>query len=153
MSNEELMKRRWEVIAAFPDNRNYEVGSILDRDWCRYINDDDESQGTISKISEFPHLFRELGWWEKRKIEDMPMYLKQTGMVDGADNPVPDWYLKVKKHFSAGNGEWRDDSINIFCTEKTETTIGVGGITYSSFEPATEDEYLSNIAKLKTVQK
>ena len=47
MTPEKLMKKRWEAIAAFPDNRNYEVGTILDRDWCRYVNDEDENEGGV----------------------------------------------------------------------------------------------------------
>lgn len=146
MSNEELLKKRWEVIAAFPNNRNYEVGSILDRDWCRYVNDEDESEGIVWKISDFPHLFKELGWWEKRKVEDMPAYVKQTDMVDGADNPLPDVYLKVKKHFSAGNGEWRDDSAHIFCADSYISPLQNCSYSYSGWLPATEQEYLSTLS-------
>jgi len=76
MSIEELLKPRWKVIVTFPDNRNYEVGSVLDRDWCRYVNDEDESEGVIWKISDFPHLFKKLEWWEERKVDDMPEYIK-----------------------------------------------------------------------------
>jgi hypothetical protein len=78
-------------------------------------------------------------------VADMPQYLKETGMIDDDDNPISDWYLKVKKHFNAGNGEWRDNSIRIFCTDDHINGWGFGNksMSYSYFEPATEAEYLA----------
>jgi len=136
MKIEELLKPRYKVVAEFPrmeDFEGCEVDNIIvaeDNMW--YEN--------------YPHLFKKLGWWEDRKREDMPMYLKRTGMVDDNDNPLPDWYLKVKKHFNYGNGEWRDNSVHIFCIDPSERTYGTG-LFYSEFEPCTEDEYLSNLVK------
>lgn len=85
MTQEQLMKPRWKVIAAFPDNRNYEVGSILDRDWCRYVNDEDESEGVVWRISDFPHLFKKLEWWEEREEKDMPEYVKWNSCNSGRE--------------------------------------------------------------------
>jgi len=137
MTTEELLKPRYKVIADYPKSL-YHVGDILNAGWRSedliYCDHDGP------RWRDYPHLFKKLEWWEDRKIEDMPEYLKQTGMVDGADNPIPDWYLKVKKHFNAGNGEWRDDSINIFCIDKCDRTIGTN-MSYSGFEPTTREEY------------
>ena len=149
MSTEELLKQRVKVIAPYP-NSPYMVGEILTEFFFDNgnsyfsVNDNEKtypdrviSSGTIN---ECPNIFRKMNWWEERELKDMPEYLKQTGMVDGADNPIPDWYLKVKKHFNAGNGEWRDDSINIFCIDKCDRTIGTN-MSYSGFEPTTREEY------------
>jgi hypothetical protein len=75
MSNEELLKPRYKVIADFPYNTFGEVGSILDRDWG--WNGDDEN-GFKHHISHYPHLFKKLQWWEERKQEGMPEYVKWT---------------------------------------------------------------------------
>jgi hypothetical protein len=137
-----LLKERFEVIADFPDNNYGPTGTILDRDWGSYP--DGEDNPPLWNISKFPHLFKKLEWWEKRKESEMPKYVKQTGMVDGNDKPIPDRYFKVKKHFSAGNGEWRDDSYRIFCIEKNESVLG-SYFNYSDYEPATEEEYLNSL--------
>jgi len=70
MTAENLLKPRWIVIADFP-NSDFKVGEIEDRDWCQYP-DGDDTQKPIWQISDFPHLFKKLNWWEHRKAEDMP---------------------------------------------------------------------------------
>ena len=57
MKAKELMKPRFEVIADFPNNHYGKVGTILDRDWARYP-DEDETKEAIWRISHFPHLFK-----------------------------------------------------------------------------------------------
>lgn len=73
---EELLKPRYKVIADYPDS-GFEVGSIEDRDWCRYENGEDESEGILWRISDYPHLFKKLEWWEERKIEELPKFVKR----------------------------------------------------------------------------
>jgi hypothetical protein len=75
MTTEELLKARYKVIAGYPDS-HYTIGTILDRNWCRYENDDEETGKIIWQLSDFPHLFKKLEWWEERKPEEMPEYLK-----------------------------------------------------------------------------
>jgi len=145
MNAKELLKDRFEIIANYPDNDFGDVGDILDRNWCKYPNGN-EQETPIWSISDFPNIFKKLEWWEKRKIEDMPMYLKQTGMVDCFNNPIPDRYLKVKKHWTMGNGEWRDDLCSVFCIEKNTEGLGYY-FGYSDYEPIDEDEYLSWLNK------
>lgn len=74
MTAQELLKPRFEVIADYPDSE-FKVGEIEDRDWMKYVNGEDETDGILWKISDFPHLFRKLNWWEHRKVEDMPKKL------------------------------------------------------------------------------
>jgi hypothetical protein len=74
MTAKELMNPRFEVIADFPDSHYGAIGTILDRDWAKYPNDD-ETQKAIWKISDFPHLFRKLNWWEKRTAKQIPKKL------------------------------------------------------------------------------
>lgn len=123
MSNDDLLKPRWKVIAAFPDNRNYEVGSILDRDWCRYVNDEDESEGVVWRISNFPHLFKKLEWWEERKEDELPKYV----IIKNKIIPVKKWLIE-------SNSVW----LNV---EYPDPSFMMGSKYYPSVFPATEEEY------------
>jgi len=58
-TDKELENQQFEVIADFPDNHFGVIGTILDRDWAKYPNDD-ETQKAIWRISDFPHLFRKI---------------------------------------------------------------------------------------------
>jgi hypothetical protein len=151
---QELLKPRYRVVADYPGSKGdigdilyqYEFETSVTGMYTFVSNLEIPLQGyniAPSVIDKYPHLFQKLEWWQERTIEGMPEYLKQTGMVDGAGNPIPDWYLKVKKHFSAGNGEWRDDSIHIFCTEDCLPgwPLAVRSMNYNGFEPATSEEY------------
>lgn len=71
----ELLKPRFKVIADFPDS-DYKVWNIEDRDWTKYVNGEDETDGVLWRISDFPHLFKKLEWWEERSQEEMPKYIK-----------------------------------------------------------------------------
>ena len=137
-----LLAPRYKVIAEWPDmSEDFEIGKILNGQ-AVYA-----TEHCKVRMSAFPHLFKKLEWWEERKVEEMPEYVKQTGIYSNG-KPLPDWYLKVKKHFNAGNGEWRDDSIKIFCAYPDNRSIGIS-MNYAGFEPTTEPEYLSYIEGLK----
>jgi hypothetical protein len=95
MKAEELMKPRFEIIANYPDNDFGKVGEILDRDWCKYINGNEE-EGIEWKISDFPHLFRKLNWWECRKIEDMPRRLICKAIPNDTEiMEIQEWDMKI----------------------------------------------------------
>ena len=92
MTTEELLKSRVKVIAPYP-NSPYKVGEIL----TEFFFDNGNSYFSVNKdektfpdrvinsrtINECPNIFRKMEWWEDRKIEDMPEYLKEecTGEV------------------------------------------------------------------------
>jgi len=94
MTAEELMKPRFEIVADFPDNHFGKVGTILDRNWSKYPNDD-ETQEPIWKLSDFPHLFRKLNWWEYRTLEQMPK--KVTSLLDDKKYvyEIEEWDIKL----------------------------------------------------------
>jgi len=80
MSTEELMKPRWKVIADFPGNQGtFNIGEII-------VGQDHWSgDGTFYTSphpfdafcpDEYPAIFKKLEWWEERKVEDIPDYLK-----------------------------------------------------------------------------
>jgi hypothetical protein len=65
MTTEELLDPRVKIVAKYPDMVN-KVGDMLTGKAidCEYL------------ANECPHLFRKLSWWEGRKPEDMPEYVK-----------------------------------------------------------------------------
>jgi len=65
MTVEELLMPRYKVIADYPSSPYY-VGEIKDR-----LGDN-----VAAHFAKYPHLFRKLNWWEERKVEDMPEYVK-----------------------------------------------------------------------------
>lgn len=73
MNTEELLKPRYKVIADYPKSL-YEVGTILNAGWrsedCIYC----DTEGP--RWRHYPHLFKPIEWWEERKPEDMPEYVK-----------------------------------------------------------------------------
>ena len=145
MTVEELLMPRYKVIADY-FHSPYELGDYLEKVTdVRFIVTKHCSTQTLAHIetlNKMPHLFKELEWWEERESSDMPMYLKLTDMVDGKDDPIHDVVLKVIKHFSAGNGEWRDDSYRIFCADSYMTpTLKRTSYNYIGWIPATEQQY------------
>jgi len=86
MTVEELLMPRYKVIADYPHNP-YKVGDLLEEFTKTAFkltvtyngNSMDETQANTypaSAIEKMPHLFRKLNWWEERKVEDMPEYVK-----------------------------------------------------------------------------
>jgi hypothetical protein len=72
-SIEELLKPRFKVIADYP-GAAYTIGHIYEGD----LFDD-----TIIKLSQFPHLFKKMEWWEERKPEEIE-YIKRNSCNSGA---------------------------------------------------------------------
>lgn len=127
MTNEQLLQPRYEVIAGYPDSE-FKIGEILDRDWFKYENDDEETGKIIWKISDFPHLFRKLKWWEKRKPEEMPEYVKWDYNPKVDNENVKGLVEKVVKWVQDGHG-----------------VVVSGSMTIATchWMPATETEYLN----------
>lgn len=73
---EELLKPRRKVIALYPlTARDWgtalEIGRILTHpniSWAKNVLGFD--------VEDFPHLFEPLPWYAERKVEDLPVYLK-----------------------------------------------------------------------------
>jgi hypothetical protein len=80
MTTQQLLTPRYEVIADYPFNP-YQIGdlveNIADTSVFLYarINDTDHLSSNDEIFDKYPHLFRKLNWWEKRKAEDMPKRL------------------------------------------------------------------------------
>jgi hypothetical protein len=143
MTHDELLKPRYVVIAYYP-HCPYEIWDFVQE----YSNGawkltETYHEGDLlnPQINTWPteyldncsHLFRRMGWWEDRKEEDLPIYLKWD---DKDTRPAP-YIHKVKSHFNKSDSNWRNHSVKHFLSENGNT------YTYSPFIPATEEEYLN----------
>ena len=89
MTAEELMKPRFECIAAFPychEDFNITIGSIItleNQDTEQWYNLYKNKRFYDAYYESYPHLFRKLNWWEYRKVEDMPKKLIHKSPYSG----------------------------------------------------------------------
>ena len=80
MNAKELMTPRFEVVEPYPKSK-FAKGNILERipnatnDWYNADKSLINADILLEEIEQYPHLFRKLNWWEKRRIEDMPKRL------------------------------------------------------------------------------
>lgn len=119
MDIQELLKPRYRVIADYPDSI-YPVGFVLELDTNAF-----QDQRNDAICSKYPHLFKKLEWWEERKPEEMPQYIKVRSTWEGE----PDAYYKNGVEFYYSD----DGHINF---KKG------GGLLPWYAEPATEAEYI-----------
>lgn len=120
----DLLKPRFEVIADYPDNE-WDVGDIIDKDWAHTGADDIT---VLWKISDFPHLFRKLNWWEKREESEMPIYLKFILRDETS-------YYKIQK--------W--DMVNMLGVLNNRQCCDLLGWNQEyTYQPSTEQEYNDN---------
>lgn len=80
----DLLKPRYEVVADYPKS-DFAVGEIIllkDNKNGVPVYVKAEFDGVdfidVSFFNDFPHIFKKLKWWERRKDEEMPQYLKLT---------------------------------------------------------------------------
>lgn len=73
MNTEELLRPRWKLIADYPDNPD-KIGAIYNPEYYLERN--------IAFFDKYPHLFKKLQWWEDRKPEEMPEYVKHPRFDD-----------------------------------------------------------------------
>jgi hypothetical protein len=76
---DELMKPRYKAISV---NENHYPGSF----WK--VGNIIDPAGKQTQFHLYPHLFKPLKWWEHRKPEDMPQYLR---LKSGAIAKVSNW--------------------------------------------------------------
>jgi len=67
MHKPHLMTPRWVKTGIYPGNAD-PIGTILQEPYFFSFDD-------------YPKLFRRLEWWEKRPLDDLPMYLKTHGGI------------------------------------------------------------------------
>lgn len=122
------MKPRFKVIADYPDSP-FGVGQILPlifkaAGWrYEYVTYEGQDYISESQLKEYPHLFKEMEWFEDRKKEDMPKYIKskRTGNI----GVVEKWNMSkeskaVDTYASVGSYCWFVTGIEP-CTEQQYT--------------------------------
>lgn len=122
MTNKELLKPRWKVIADYPKSV-FNVGDIIinnsSQDEYEYISWEDYGKDTYCP-NEYPAIFKKLEWWEERELEDLPEYIKS----------------KAGKYISRVESYWIEDKRAVICGDYQAVWL-------QYFEPATEEEYLN----------
>ena len=85
MSPKELIKPRFEVIADYPKSI-FKIGEII------------ENGNEFSYYTDYPHLFKKLNWWENRKENEMPSYLKHRLDITSQNwtyDKIESWDMKI----------------------------------------------------------
>lgn len=127
MSNEELSKPRYKVIADFPHN-NYKVGDIVDgTPW-------ENNWGVDFK--DYPAIFKKLEWWQARKKDDLPQYVRIGDVVwkvDGWGEGILDMLPYAKSDNEEGR---RDGFLSVEWNFRRDKS-----------RPATREEYETFIQK------
>lgn len=125
----DLMKPRYKVIAPFPQMHFIGEGGFS-TDAIFYPEHKNEKYFYNGvNIDAYPHLFKKLQWFEERKPEDMPEYVKNLNET----------VFKVSHHFTSSFGEFTQYGCN----------VNNVFISYRSLSPATETEYHSFINQSK----
>lgn len=116
----DLLKPRYLVAADYPCT-SFIVGSIWNEDEmiCHATLIDE------TYPEKFPHLFRKLKWWEHRKPEEMPEYVK--------------FYAPLPQRFIIGKiSDW--GIVGKCCIVKSDTDISYRELSKLDL-PATKEEY------------
>lgn len=129
----DLMSPRYKVIAEWPGTA-YNVGDII------HIKYMPLPRSGLEMVKKYPHLFKKLEWWEERKPEEMPEYIKFTEDYIG--------FKRGQVYATCEN--WTDDiddSCDIYfmkdklSKEEYGNHIAIPGGDW--IQPATEEEFLN----------
>ena len=82
MTPEKLLIPRYKCIAPMPFDRDklYNVGDVFTDDGITPVLNQHGTPVYPMEWDKYPHLFQRLEWWEERKPEDMPEYVKIISM-------------------------------------------------------------------------
>jgi hypothetical protein len=118
MTASELLQPRYMVIADYPDSP-FRIGQIITEFKDDYFEIESGMNVTgifmNCSISELPHLFRRLNWWEYRKEEDLPKKVKHnrtnkvleiTSWDDTVCGPIA-YYLRAGKEYYITFYNWK----------------------------------------------
>lgn len=114
-----LLTNRYKVIAEYPDSTRG-LGTVITIDSSK---SEEWRQRHCDFHDKYPHLFQKLEWWEERKKEELPQYLK--------DINIGTTIVKVFK--------WSEQNPDCFVSEANSDS---GYLSYAKhYLPATEQEY------------
>lgn len=131
MTIEQLLLPRWQVIADYPFSQ-WRIGNVIMQEHDPQVS-----------LESYPHLFKKLEWWEHRKPEEMPEYVKPNN-YDSFDEVTDDDSVPVYKIGLDCEHNWYKGEY-----------LGVkfksgGGLLCDYVDPATSsqyDEYLKTTIK------
>lgn len=95
----ELLKPRFILIKSYPGNL-HEIGTIIHNLGRGNLN---KGKALETSFDNYPHLFKKLEWWEHRKLEEMPEYVKKNDdvlLVNKYDFDSNTVYVEVNYPFS-----------------------------------------------------
>ena len=106
MSIEDLLHPRYLLEHDFPHNNYYKVGDIITDVPNMACRNQNGVAVFACEFDKFPANFRPLQWWEKRKPEDMPDYVKLVQPQLLKDEVFPEFmriekWIKIEEHFAA----------------------------------------------------
>lgn len=115
---EQLLRPRYKVIADYP--------GIEDYGWKLHeiISPQYYTEKTVGFCSKYPHLFRKLQWWEERKPEEIPQYVKTSDSVFKVDK-----WDRRSRSIALCDGKWLDrrdilpatsDEYNLFLEQQKQ---------------------------------
>lgn len=128
------MKPRYEVIADYP-GQLHQIGDLIYGSWSFVVGDNDPNSGKFS-LSDYPHLFRSLQWWESRRPEDLPEYVKD----DNGVYMVKEWHLELVSKVTVFFIDGVHDG---YVENDGECPL------YSEFLPATIQQYIKYVKTKK----
>ena len=148
---EHLLNPRFEVIADYPGSE-FQLGSII-MYGIYPENDQGEkvlfvtlpglplqevwpNRAIFFEFEDFSHLFRPLKWWEKRKKDEMPRYLKIDINQEGK------WEYHQIKYWDMDHLIGVVDDFNPRKLEVCDLELWNPEYTY---QPCSEEEYLANL--------
>ncbi len=119
MKKIDLLTPRFKVIADYP-NSFFDIGEIT------------ENEFTLIDLEKYPHLFKKLGWWEDREIEELPQYLKSENQVFKVSN----YFYRIHKLLFSSYDDKYDQEFDDY-------------FLFNDYEPSTEEEYNEYLKNLK----
>lgn len=141
LTSEQLLKPRYKLISDYPGNK-HKLGEVLHGRndnmsgrlvFMIYI--EFETWRSEEELDKYGDIFKLLQWWEYRKLEDLPEYVKKerTGQV-----------FKVDQHLY--NDRYSDE---MFRRDQSRCICMGMTCDYSDFLPATIEEYEQYQSSLK----
>ena len=122
MTIEELLKPRWKIIADFPGSHRtgLNIGDVvqsnnIDAPEVHFLAD------YYVNLNNYPAIFKKLEWWEERKEEDMPKFLRFK-----KNNEIFKFFITLHNIQTIYHERYPNQLFHL-----------------SDFEPATEEEYLA----------
>ncbi len=157
LSVKELLEDRYKVINPYP-NSPYKVGDLIifspGRTSFHITTTSYYDEGAIIKsenyahlndLEEFSNLFQKLEWWQERKPEEMPEYLKVAKIINRKNH--------IGLIFKAVPGGYNEYMKYGYTTNPAGFVSGFDNVIIECFLPATLEEYNAYQSSLNTQNK